>query len=58
MFSKCHRCLVNIIDIYKQFNFCGFETNGTPYSVLTDVLDSRNVLIDYVYSLAIYCVDK
>ena len=31
MFSKYHRCLVNIIDVYKQFNFCSFETNGAPY---------------------------
>ena len=31
MFSKCHRCLVNIVDVYKQLNFLSFETNGTPY---------------------------
>ena len=34
MFSKHHRCLVNIIDVYKQFNFCSFETNGPPYGRL------------------------
>ena len=41
MFSKCRRCLVNIVDVYKQLNFSSFETNGTPYALSRDTMHLR-----------------